>query len=208
MTLVVGLTGGIACGKSTVARGFVSHGATLIDADKIARDVVEPGTPGLVAVVDAFGQDVIDEDGRLRRAVLGRIVFADSTKLAVLNGLLHPLIEGAIVDGLTAARARGDAVVVIDAALLVDIGLAALCDTVVVVHCSAALQVERLIARNGLTEAEARARIASQASHEKRLAHAHHAIDNGAGLAELEAQIDKVWRALQASAAAHENAEP
>ena len=201
MTYVVGLTGGIACGKSTVADGLVSRGATLIDADKVAREVVEPGTAGLAAVVEMFGADVVDDAGQLRRAALARIVFADPDQLARLNSLLHPRIEARIVGGLQAARDRGDAIVVIDAALLVEIGLAARCDGVVVVHCPAEIQVARLVARNGLTESEARARIASQASHEERLAHADHAIDNSAGLAELHAQIDDVWRALQAEAA-------
>lgn len=199
MTIVVGLTGGIACGKSTVASGFVARGADLIDADVIARELVEPGTPGLALIAAAFGSDVVGLDGRLKRAALGVIVFADPPLLERLNGILHPAIEAEIAARIQHARLIDAPVVIVDAALLVELGLTTYCDKVVVVTAPVDVQVQRLMARDGLPQEQARQRVAAQSSHAERLAHADVHIDNNQGLDELAARIEAAWAALQAA---------
>ncbi|WP_369215209.1 dephospho-CoA kinase, partial [Streptomyces flavofungini] len=165
--LKVGLTGGIGAGKSEVSRLLVASGAVLIDADKIAREVVAPGTPGLAAVVEAFGEEVLAPDGSLDRPRLGSIVFADADRLAVLNSIVHPLV-GARSAELERSAAE-DAVVVHDVPLLTENGLAPLYDLVVVVDASPATQLDRLVRLRGMSEEDARARMAAQATREKRL---------------------------------------
>ncbi|MFJ9658056.1 dephospho-CoA kinase [Streptomyces griseoflavus] len=192
--LTVGLTGGIGAGKSEVSRLLVECGAVLIDADRIAREVVEPGTPGLAAVVDAFGEDVLAADGRLDRPRLGSIVFADAEKLAVLNSIVHPLV-GARSRELEEAAAE-DAVVVHDVPLLTENGLAPLYDLVIVVDASPATQLERLVGRRGMSEDDARARMAAQATREQRRAVADIVIDNDVPLGELAERVKDVWSEL------------
>ncbi|MEU0432311.1 dephospho-CoA kinase [Streptomyces sp. NPDC006290] len=189
--LKVGLTGGIGAGKSEVSRLLVEHGAVLIDADRIAREVVAPGTPGLAAVVDAFGEDVLAPDGSLDRPKLGSIVFADPQKLAVLNSIVHPLV-GTRSRALEDA-APEDAVVVHDVPLLAENGLAALYDLVIVVDARPETQLDRLVRLRGMTEEDARARMAAQASRDKRLAIADIVIDNDVPLEELERRVRDVW---------------
>ncbi|WP_267241477.1 dephospho-CoA kinase [Streptomyces sp. PR69] len=198
--LTVGLTGGIGAGKSAVSRLLVSYGAVLIDADKIAREVVEPGTPGLEAVVEAFGPDVLTPEGALDRPRLGSIVFADPERLSVLNGIVHPLV-GARSKELENAAAP-DAVVVHDVPLLVENGLESLYDVVVVVDASPETQLDRLVRLRGMPESEARARMEAQATREQRLAVADLVIDNDGPLEELAPQVRKVWTELAARAAA------
>ena len=198
MAFVIGLTGGIACGKSTVASGFVERGAELIDADAIAREVVEPGTTGLAAIATEFGDAVIGPDGRLLRGELGAIVFADKAALHRLNALLHPQIEREIRQRAAASEAE---IVVIDAALLIELGLAQLCSLVVVVWADRDTQIERLVRRNSLSIEQAEQRVGSQASPASRLAHADVDIDNGAGLNELAVRVEQVWRAIEEAAA-------
>ncbi|MBT2397733.1 dephospho-CoA kinase [Streptomyces sp. ISL-100] len=197
--LKVGLTGGIGAGKSEVSRLFVSYGAVLIDADKIAREVVEPGTPGLAAVVEAFGEDVLAADGTLDRPKLGAIVFADAARLATLNAIVHPLVGARSAELERGAGA--DAVVIHDVPLLTENGLAPLYDLVVVVDASPQTQLDRLVRLRGMTEDEARARMAAQASREQRLAIADLVIDNDGPLAALEPQVRKVWAELTERAA-------
>ncbi|SFE68352.1 dephospho-CoA kinase [Streptomyces mirabilis] len=192
--LKVGLTGGIGAGKSEVSRLLVRLGAVLIDADLIAREVVAPGTPGLAAVVDAFGQDVLAPDGGLDRPKLGSIVFADPEKLAVLNSIVHPLV-GARSRELEGAAAE-DAVVIHDVPLLAENALRPLYDLVVVVDASPETQLDRLVRLRGMTEADARARMASQATREKRLGIADVVIDNDVPLEELEGRVREVWADL------------
>ncbi|MEU3843604.1 dephospho-CoA kinase [Streptomyces sp. NPDC028635] len=192
--LTVGLTGGIGAGKSEVSRLLVECGAVLIDADRIAREVVEPGTPGLAAVVEAFGSDVLTPDGRLDRPKLGSIVFADPDKLAVLNAIVHPLV-GARSRELEQAAAE-DAVVVHDVPLLTENGLAPLYDVVVVVDAGPATQLDRLVRLRGMTEEDARARMAAQASREKRREIADIVIDNDVPLEQLRARVREVWAEL------------
>ncbi|MET8857900.1 dephospho-CoA kinase [Streptomyces sp. NPDC004579] len=192
--LKVGLTGGIGAGKSEVSRLLVEHGAVLIDADRIAREVVAPGTPGLAAVVDAFGEDVLTGDGSLDRPRLGSIVFTDPQKLATLNAIVHPLV-GARSRDLEEA-APEDAVVVHDVPLLAENGLAALYDLVIVVDARPETQLDRLVRLRGMTEEDARARMAAQASRDKRLAIADIVIDNDVPLDALERRVAGVWADL------------
>ena len=192
--LSVGLTGGIGAGKSEVSRLLVEHGAVLIDADRIAREVVEPGTPGLAAVVEAFGEGVLAADGSLDRPRLGSLVFADPARLAVLNSIVHPLV-GARSRELESA-AGGDSVVVHDVPLLTENGLAPLYDVVVVVDANPATQLDRLVRLRGMTEQDARARMAAQATREQRLAVADIVIDNDVPLEELRRRVREVWAEL------------
>ncbi|MEV6018117.1 MULTISPECIES: dephospho-CoA kinase [unclassified Streptomyces] len=192
--LKVGLTGGIGAGKSEVSRLLVEHGAVLIDADRIAREVVAPGTPGLAAVVEAFGADVLAPDGSLDRPKLGSIVFADPKKLAVLNSIVHPLV-GSRSRALEDA-APEEAVVVHDVPLLAENGLAALYDLVIVVDARPETQLDRLVRLRGMTEEDARARMAAQASRDKRLAIADIVIDNDVALEELRRRVGDVWADL------------
>jgi len=189
--LKVGLTGGIGAGKSEVSRLLVECGAVLIDADRIAREVVAPGTPGLAAVADAFGAGVLAPDGSLDRPKLGSVVFADPEKLAVLNAIVHPLV-GARSRELEAA-APEDAVVVHDVPLLAENSLAPLYDVVVVVDASPATQLDRLVRLRGMTEEDARARMAAQATRDKRLEIADIVIDNDVDLPRLERSVRDVW---------------
>ncbi|MFF3905374.1 dephospho-CoA kinase [Streptomyces sp. NPDC001848] len=192
--LKVGLTGGIGAGKSEVSRLLVECGAVLIDADRIAREVVAPGTPGLAAVVEAFGEDVLAPDGSLDRPRLGSIVFADPDKLAALNSIVHPLVGARSRELETAAP--DDAVVVHDVPLLAENGLAPLYDVVIVVDASPATQLDRLVRLRGMTEEDARARMAAQASREKRLDVADIVIHNDVPLEELKQRVRDVWEEL------------
>ncbi|MFD9461515.1 dephospho-CoA kinase [Streptomyces sp. NPDC060027] len=192
--LKVGLTGGIGAGKSEVSRLLVEHGAVLIDADRIAREVVAPGTPGLAAVVEAFGEDVLAPDGSLDRPKLGSIVFSDPRQLAVLNAIVHPLVG--IRSRALEDAAPEDAVVVHDVPLLAENGLAALYDLVIVVDARPETQLDRLVRLRGMTEEDARARMAAQAPRDKRLAIADVVIDNDVPLDELERRVRDVWADL------------
>ncbi|MFH9470076.1 dephospho-CoA kinase [Streptomyces clavifer] len=198
--LKVGLTGGIGAGKSEVSRLLVSYGAVLVDADRIAREVVEPGTPGLASVIETFGPGILAADGTLDRPALGAIVFADPARLAALNALVHPLV-GARSAELEKA-AGPDAVVVHDVPLLTENGLAPLYDLVVVVDASPETQLDRLVRLRGMTEADARARMAAQATREERLAVADLVVDNDGPREDLEPQVRKVWSELTERAAA------
>ncbi|MEF2525978.1 dephospho-CoA kinase [Streptomyces sp. CS62] len=204
--LRVGLTGGIGAGKSEVSRLLAGYGAVVVDADRIAREVVEPGTPGLAAVVEAFGEAVLAPDGTLDRPGLGAVVFADPEKLKVLNGIVHPLVRARSAE-LEAAAGPG-AIVVHDVPLLAENGLAPLYDLVVVVDAAPQTQLARLTALRGMAEDEARARMAAQATREQRLAVATLVIDNDGPREALEPQVRAVWEELTARAAAAAGAAP
>ncbi|MFC4051572.1 dephospho-CoA kinase [Actinomadura syzygii] len=195
--LKVGLTGGIGSGKSEVSALLRARGAVVIDADRIAREVVEPGTPGLAAVVAEFGEDVLLPSGGLDRERLGRIVFADPERLAALNAIVHPLV-GERTEELMAAAPAG-AVVVYDVPLLAENGLASMYDEVVVVDAPEEVRLDRLVARRGMTEEDARARMANQASPEERRAVATRLIDNSGTLDDLKKQVDALWESLTRS---------
>jgi dephospho-CoA kinase len=196
--LKVGLTGGIGAGKSEVSRRLAELGAVIVDADRIAREVVAPGTDGLRAVVEEFGEGILAPDGSLDRAALGAVVFADPDRLAALNALVHPLVAARSAE--VEAAAAPDAVVVHDVPLLAENGLAPLYDRVLVVDASEERRLERLTRLRGMSEADARARIAAQAPREERLAVADVVLDNDGPLQDLQAQIDRVWAELTALA--------
>jgi dephospho-CoA kinase len=187
-----------------VSRLLVGHGGVLIDADRIAREVVAPGTPGLAAVVEAFGEDVLGADGSLDRPKLGSIVFADPEKLAVLNSIVHPLVGRRSRELETTAA--DDAVVIHDVPLLAENALAALYDLVIVVDASPETQLDRLVRLRGMAEEDARARMAAQATREKRLAIADIVIDNDVPLEALERRVQDVWAELVRRA--HEPQQP
>ncbi|WP_410538984.1 dephospho-CoA kinase [Streptomyces sp. KL2] len=192
--LSVGLTGGIGAGKSEVSRLLGEYGAVIVDADRIAREVVEPGTEGLAAVVAEFGEEVLAPDGTLDRPRLGSIVFGDPERLKALNAIVHPLVGARSAE---LQRAAGeDAVVVHDVPLLTENGLAPLYDLVVVVDASPATQLDRLVRLRGMDEEDARGRMAAQATREQRLAVADIVIDNDGPLEKLEPQVAEVWRRL------------
>jgi dephospho-CoA kinase len=193
----VGLTGGLGSGKSTVAALLGEHGAVIIDADVVAREVVRAGTPGFAAVVARFGPDVVGRDGELDRAALARIVFADGAALDELNAIVHPLVGSRSAE-LAAAVPPG-AVVVHDIPLLAENGLADRFDTVVVVEADREIRLARL-AERGLTRAEAEARMAAQATDEQRRAIADEIVRNDDDLDSLARQIDRLWDRLSGSA--------
>jgi dephospho-CoA kinase len=186
----IGLTGGIGSGKSTVAALLAERGARVVDADRIAREVLEPGTPGLAAVVEEFGAGVLSKDGSLDRPALAAVVFADPGARARLDAVVHPLVRARAAEAVASAPA--DAVVVQDVPLLVETGQAGSYDLVLVVEADEATRVDRLVQR-GLTADDARARIASQATDEQRRAVADVVLRNDGDRAELAAQVDRFW---------------
>ncbi|GAB3125816.1 dephospho-CoA kinase [Streptomyces calidiresistens] len=198
--LTVGLTGGIGSGKSAVTRLLAERGAVVVDADRVAREVVEPGTEGLAAVVAEFGPGVLARDGTLDRERLGRIVFSDPARLAALNAIVHPLVARRSAELRAAAPA--DAVVVHDVPLLVENGLAGMYDLVVVVDAPEEVRLDRLVRSRGMTGADARARMAAQADRAARLAVADRVLTNDGTLADLEIRVAELWEELVARAAA------
>lgn len=196
--LRVGLTGGIASGKSAVADRLARHGAVIIDADVLAREVVEPGTPGLAAIVERFGASMLHPDGTLNRAALGATVFADAGARADLNRIVHPAVRRRAAELERAAPV--DAIVVHVIPLLVETGQARSFDVLVVTDADPDIQLARLASRNGLSRPEAEARLNAQASREERSAVADELIDNTGSLASLDAQVDALWTRLQARA--------
>ncbi|TDD09958.1 dephospho-CoA kinase [Nonomuraea deserti] len=192
--LTTGLTGGIGSGKSEVSKRLAARGAMVIDADKIAREVVEPGTPGLAKVVAAFGEGVLRPDGSLDRERLGSIVFNDAERLAELNAIVHPLVGERVAE--LRSQAPDDAIVVYDVPLLVENNLAPMYDVVIVVDAADEVRVRRLAEHRGMPEADARARIAAQASREDRLAAADIVVPNEGSLDELDARVAEVWHEL------------
>jgi dephospho-CoA kinase len=193
--LRLGLTGGIGAGKSEVSRLLASYGAVLIDSDRIARDVVEPGTPGLAAVVAEFGEGVLTAEGALDRPKLGRVVFADRDRLRALNEIVHPLVRERSAE--LEAAADDDAIVVHDVPLLVENGMVSHFDLVLVVDASPQTQRDRLVRLRGMTEDDARGRMAAQATREQRRAAADLIIDNDGPLEALEPQVRAVWDRLR-----------
>jgi dephospho-CoA kinase len=200
--LRVGLTGGIGSGKSTVSERLAELGAVILDADKAARAVVEPGTPGLAQITATFGPGVLAPDGSLDRAKLAAIVFADESALAKLNAITHPLIHEHIRAAEEAAlrSGRDDLVLVHDVALLAEWGRAKEFDLVLVVDVPTETQVERLTRQRGMPEDQARARIAAQATRDQRLAIADIVIDNSGTKADLDRRITDLWTTLQTRA--------
>jgi len=206
--LRVGLTGGIGSGKSEVAKRLAAQGAVVIDADAVAREVVEPGTDGLAEVVAAFGREVLRPDGGLDRPKLGDVVFADPERLGRLNAIIHPRVAARMAD-LEQAAGPG-AIVVHDVPLIAENGRAGVYDVVVVVDTLPRTQIERLARHRGMTREQAKSRMAAQASREQRLAIADIVVDNSGSLAELDRQVGDLWAELRrrAVAASREDARP
>jgi dephospho-CoA kinase len=194
----IGLTGGIGSGKSAVAQRLADLGAVIIDSDRLAREVVAPGTPGLSEVVGAFGQSVLAPDGSLDRPALGRLVFGDDAARKRLEGIIHPLVRERAAS--MAAEAPQDAVVVNDVPLLVEAGLASQYELVVVVFAAEETRIERLMRDRGMSRTEAQSRIAAQATDEQRHAVADIEIHNDGTLEQLRSEVDAIWARLSAGA--------
>jgi dephospho-CoA kinase len=196
--LLVGLTGGIASGKSVVAARLAEHGAVVVDADAIARQVVEPGTPALARIAAEFGPGVLTPDGRLDRAALGAIVFADESKRLLLNSITHPaILEESQRQFAAAGAADPEAVVVYDVPLLSEARSRAEFDVVVVVSAPEETRVERMVSIRGMSVEEATRRIRSQVPEDTRRAMADIIIESGGTLDETLAQADAVWQQLR-----------
>ena len=198
MAFSVALTGGIASGKTTVDNLLAEHGALLIDSDQRAREVVEPGTPGLAQVVTRFGEQVLTQTGRLDRQALGEIVFADAAARADLNAIVHPLVRRRRAELI--AQAAADQIVVSVIPLLVETGLVDQFDAVVVVDVPSQTQVARLVRRNDISPEQAQARLDAQASRAERLAAADWVVTNSGSRAELEAQVERLWSQMRSKA--------
>lgn len=198
--LVVGLTGGIASGKSTVASMLAERGAEIIDFDKLAREVVKPGMPALAEIADLFGEEVITGAGELNRKALGTVVFGDPEKRRPLEEALHPRIFDLYLEKVTDVfRRNPDAVLVAAVPLLVELGLSSLFHRVVVVYVPGSVQRERLLARDRISAAEADRIIASQMPMEEKLSGADFVILNDAGLDRTRLQVDVLWSELERS---------
>lgn len=199
--ILVGLTGGLASGKSTVAAMLARRGAIVVDADELSRRAVAPGTPGLARIVETFGPEVLDTAGSLDRSALAKIVFADEQKRRTLESIVHPEVFrllGRVVDGYRAT----DAVVVFDAPLIVETGFDRACDFLIVVSAPDDAQIARVARTRGMSEEEARARIASQASPVEREGRAHIVLRNEGTIEDLERRVEPLWEELRTRAAA------
>ena len=197
--LVFGLTGGLASGKSTVAARFRARGVPVIDADLIAREVVEPGSEGLAAVVEAFGEGILAPDGSLDRARLGDVVFAAPEKRRALNAILHPRIAARSAQRIAALDAAGEKLACYEAALLVENNLADAFRPLVVVAVPLDVQLARARARDGSTEEQARARVAAQLPLANKIVAADHVIDNAGETTTTERRADEVIAAIRAA---------
>ena len=195
--LILGITGNIASGKSTVAGAFAKLGAALVDADQLARDVVAPGSALLAQLVARFGQEILQEDGQLNRERLGEIIFSDADARRELNALMHPAIGQLAVETLQRLKnLPGVPLVVYEAPLLFEAGAEGRVDKVLVVKLDPQVQLKRLMQRDGFDEAAARKRIAAQMSQEEKMARADYVIDNSGTVEEALLQVEKLWEQL------------
>ncbi len=192
---LIGLTGGIAAGKSTVARRWVESGAIEIDADQVARQVVEPGTPGLKAIVEKFGSDLLTESGELDRKALGKLIFSEPVKRELLNSILHPLIKERTRQLLSEMPEQ--AIVVYNVPLLVEAAVDHAFDLVVTVEAPEEEQIRRLVRNRGLTETDARNRIAAQAKPVERAARADRILNSNQDINLLLRDADALWREIE-----------
>jgi dephospho-CoA kinase len=196
--LKVGLTGSIAVGKSFVLGVLAELGCLVLNADATAREVVEPGTAGLKSVIEAFGNEILREDGTLDRTILGAIVFSNEQKRLLLNSILHPFIIAAQDDQIRDwQRETPDGIAVIDAALMIESGGYRRFDKLIVVHCRPEVQLDRLIARDSLSPEEAARRIAAQMSQAEKIKHADFLVDTSEGFASARKQTEAVFRELK-----------
>ena len=194
---MIGLTGGIGAGKSAVAARLADHGAVVIDSDRLAREAVENGSPGLARVVEEFGPEILDADGALDRGALAQRVFNDDGARKRLEQIIHPYVRQRSAEIVSAAP--DGTIFVNDVPLLVEAGMAGLYDKVIVVLAGEATRVERLVRLRGMSEEDARARIAKQATDEQRRAVADIVIVNDGSPEELAAAVDAAWSALVSS---------
>jgi dephospho-CoA kinase len=202
--LVAGLTGNVASGKSSVAQLLAARGATIIDADVLARIAVEPGTPAHRAIADRWGKAVLQSDGTLDRAALRHLVFNDPPALEALNAIVHPAVARLRDQALAAARARGDGIVICDIPLLFEKKLAADYDVIILVDAPKEVRLERLTTQRGIPHADAVQMIAAQMPAELKRAHADFVIDNDRDQRALSRRVDEVWAALEARTAARD----
>lgn len=200
---LIGLTGGIGTGKSTVARMLVAHGATLVDADLLAREVVEPGAPALAEIVAAFGPAVLQPDGALDRPALGALVFADAARRERLNRITHPRVGALMQERIAAALESGAPLVVVDIPLLFEGSRQSLFEGVMLVWTPAEVQLRRLVERDGWAEDEAQQRVASQMPIDDKRALATWVIDNSGSLAGTQQQVDAWWETHVAADVPH-----
>lgn len=191
---LVGLTGGIGSGKSTIARRLAEHGAHIIDADHVAREVVEPGTPALAEIAAVFGTRVISPDGSLNRGALGDIVFSDPAKRIQLNAIVHPAVHKRTQELFS--QAPLGSVIVYDVPLLVETQYEYSFDEIVVATAPESVRIERLMEHRGMLESEAASRIESQAPEEERLKIASHVIDTSGDISHTYSQVDALWSQL------------
>lgn len=198
--LVIGLTGNIAAGKSAVAARLAEWGATIVDADVLAREAVAPGTPGLAAIVQRWGPAVLAPDGSLDRAALRRIVFADAGERDALNAIVHPEVERLRGEAVAAARAQGAQIVVCDIPLLFEVGRERDVDLVLLVDAPESVRRERLLRDRGLSAAEADAMIAAQMPSAAKRERSHYVLENSGTREALDAQVDALWPTLLAEA--------
>lgn len=197
--IVIGLTGGIASGKSTISAALAARGATIVDADKVGHEAYTPGSEGWQAVVDAFGKRIVSDSGEIDRKALGAIVFGDPAQRERLQAIIWPVMKRMMARTLDEFRAEGRKVVVVEAAVLLEAGWQDLVDQIWVVTVPVAIAEERLIARNGLTREQAQARIAVQLSNEERTREATVVIDNSGTLEQAEAEVGRRWDELVAA---------
>ena len=196
---VIGLTGGIACGKSSVSHYLVSKGAYLLDADSVGHRVIAPGGAGYAAVIEAFGQGIVAVDGSIDRRKLGEIVFGDPAQLQRLNGISHPTMARMMAEEIAAVRARRPAppAILLDAALLYEAKWNALCDVVWAVTATRETAIARLMDRNQLTRAQAEARLAAQMDPAHKAERADAVLPNDGTLDELYSRVEALWTTLQ-----------
>ena len=204
----IGLTGNIASGKSEVARMLADRGATIIDADELAREAVEPETQALKDIIKRWGKDVLNQDGGLDRAALRQIVFADQNELDALNRIVHPGVTRLRDREIARARERGDPIVVCVIPLLFERNIVEEFDAIILVDAPRPLRLERLVATRGLEETEAMNMIASQMPAELKRARADFVIENDGSLDKLERDVDALWSSLQRNAAGEETNTP
>lgn len=195
--MILGITGNIASGKSTVAKEFGRLGAVVVDADQLAREAVEPGTVALDRLIEVFGEEILDEQGRLNREHLGALVFADDEARKTLNGIVHPAIAELAVKRLNELRQRRDIpLVVYEAPLLFEAGAEGRVDKILVVSIDPEAQLQRLMSRNGLSEADATSRMKAQMAQDEKLKRADYVIDNSGSVAAMKEQVESLWRKL------------
>jgi len=192
----IGLTGGIACGKSTVSNMFRERGALIIDADVIAREVVEPGKEAWQKIIECFGREILLENQEIDRAKLGSIVFTDEKARQQLNAIVHPAVRKRMNELALAGEAAGKPLIIFDIPLLFESKLEHLVEKIIVVYCPEEKQLERLMKRNGFSEIEAMNRIKSQISIEEKKKKGDFVIDNSGSIEETEKQVDAIYSRL------------